>query len=134
MSQAEAHADGHEHNDMAHVASAKLLLSIFGALLVLTVVTVMAAGVGMGTIDLWIAMFIATIKATLVALYFMHLRYDKPFNTMIFLSSFLFVAVFIGFTMMDSMEYNETIIWEEKGTENPDVPVEAAPAAEPAGS
>lgn len=89
----------------------------------------LAAGVGMGSIDLWIAMFIATIKATLVALYFMHLRYDKPFNTMIFLSSFLFVAVFIGFTMMDSMEYNETIIWEEKGTENPDVPVDAAAAA-----
>lgn len=129
MSQAEAHADGHEHNDMAHVASAKLLLSIFGALLVLTVVTVLAAGVGMGTIDLWIAMFIATIKATLVALYFMHLRYDKPFNTMIFLSSFLFVAVFIGFTMMDSMEYNETIIWEEKGTENPEVVVDPAAAA-----
>lgn len=127
MSHADANAHGHEHNDLAHVASAKMLLGVFFALIVLTVLTVLAAGIGMGSIDLMIAMAIATVKATLVGLYFMHLRYDKPFNTLMFLCSFLFVAVFISFTMMDTSQYKEKVIWEEKGPENPP---DAAPPVE----
>ena len=108
------HAGDLEHNDLAHVASAKMLLGIFASLIVLTVVTVKAAGIGLGAVDLWVAMGIATVKATLVGLYFMHLRYDKPFNTIIFLSAFVFVGIFIGFTMMDSHQYKHDVIWEEK--------------------
>ena len=44
---------------------------------------------------------IATIKATLIAVYFMHLRYDKPFNTIVFVSSLLFVGLFLALTLMD---------------------------------
>ena len=76
--------------------------------------TVKAAGIGFGAVDLWIAMIIATIKATLVGLYFMHLRYDKPFHAIIFLSSFVFVGVFIGFTMMDTHQYKPDVMWEDK--------------------
>ena len=58
------HAGDLEHNDMSHVASAKMLLGVFFSLLVLTVLTVKAAGIGFGAVDLWIAMLIATVKAT----------------------------------------------------------------------
>jgi cytochrome c oxidase subunit 4 len=47
-------------------------------------------------------MVIATIKAGLVMAFFMHLAYDKPFNVIVFLSSFAFVALFLIFTMGDS--------------------------------
>lgn len=74
-----------------------------GALLVLTGVTVGAAYVDFGspTINVVIAMFIASIKAALVAFVFMHLRHDKPLNSIIILSSLVFLAIFIGFCAID---------------------------------
>lgn len=118
-------AHGHEHNDMAHVASAKMLLSVFAALIVLTVLTVfLAENFHFGGIEVWIAMAIGTVKAVLVALYFMHLRYDKPFNIMVFISAFLFVSIFIGFTLMDSNQYQKDIQWTDKSK----LGVPAAPA------
>lgn len=112
---ADQSAHGHEHNDMAHVASAKLLLTIFALLIVLTILTVfLAENFHFGGIEVWVAMAIGTVKAVLVGLYFMHLRYDKPFNVLVFLSAFLFVAVFIGFTLMDSDQYQHDIQWIDK--------------------
>ena len=49
-----------------------------------------------------IAMLIATVKATIVALFFMHLRHDKPVNAIAFTSSLFFLALFIGFCMIDA--------------------------------
>ena len=45
-----------------------------------------------------IALFIATIKAILVALFFMHLLYDKPVNAIIAVAGFLFLGIFLMFT------------------------------------
>jgi cytochrome c oxidase subunit 4 len=47
-------------------------------------------------------MIIATIKAGLVMAFFMHLAFDKPFNVIVFLGSFVFVALFVIFTLSDS--------------------------------
>ncbi|MDZ7638159.1 MAG: cytochrome C oxidase subunit IV family protein [Bryobacterales bacterium] len=73
------------------------------ALFLLTAVTVLAAGVDFGsnTTNLIIAMVIATVKASLVALFFMHLRWEKGMNAIIFLSSIFFVGVFMIFTLFD---------------------------------
>jgi cytochrome c oxidase subunit 4 len=54
-----------------------------------------------GSANIIIAMLIATMKASLVAAFFMHLRYDKLFNTLAFLGSFLFLAIFILLTYDD---------------------------------
>ena len=48
-----------------------------------------------------IALFIATIKASLVALFFMHLRWDKPVNAVIALAGFLFLGIFLMFDFID---------------------------------
>lgn len=79
-----------------------ILLSVFFALTFLTIVTVAQASFDLGSFDVAVTMVIATIKATLVMLFFMHLAYDKPFNLIIFLSSFVFVALFIIFTLTDA--------------------------------
>ena len=55
-------------------------------------------------------MGVATIKAILVSLYFMHLRWDRPFNAIILVGSFLFLGIFLGFALLDTGEYKENLI------------------------
>lgn len=106
-----AHHD--DHHGISHVASIKVLLGTGGSLLVLTLVTVLATKVDFGaSINLGIAMAIAVVKATLVILFFMHLKYDKIFHTVVFLSAILAAALFVGFTLMDTGQYQNTNIWD----------------------
>lgn len=108
----QAHA-GHEHGEAGHVVPWQLLLAVCLALLVLTWLTVAATWVNLGTLNLWIAMVVATVKAGLVVLYFMHLRYDKPFNAVLLGASLLFVLLFIGLALTDTVAYRDEIIWEQ---------------------
>lgn len=98
----------HEH----HVTSAFTLKLILGLLLFFTILTV-----GQAQAEKWIAhvfaielpnwlnvavvMAIATVKATLVLLYFMHLKHDNPINAVIFGFTLLGVAIFLFFTFLD---------------------------------
>jgi cytochrome c oxidase subunit 4 len=104
--------DDHGHG-LAHVAAIKTLVATGGTLLVLTIVTVIASKIDFGgsSINLAIAMVIAVTKATLVVLFFMHLRYDRLFHSVIFASAILAAALFVGFTLMDTGQYQHTNIW-----------------------
>lgn len=102
--------DGHHHDEISHVTPMKLLIGVWAALMVLTVVTVGVTLIDFGAqTNLIIAMAIATIKAGLVVTYFMHLRWDRPFHTLIFLGSLLFVSLFISMTLLDKSEYEGSI-------------------------
>jgi cytochrome c oxidase subunit 4 len=90
--------DGQVH---AHIASTQFYLGIFGALIVLTLLTVRVSYYDFGSANIIIALVIATMKASLVAAFFMHLRHDNLFNTIAFLSAFLFLAIFILLTYDD---------------------------------
>ncbi|HEY5938877.1 MAG TPA: cytochrome C oxidase subunit IV family protein [Kofleriaceae bacterium] len=114
MATAEHHDD---HHGISHVASIKVLVGTGGTLLLLTLVTVAATRIDLGpSLNLALAMVIAVIKATLVVLFFMHLKYDKLFHTVVFVSAILAASLFVGFTLMDSGQYQNTNIW------NPDNP------------
>lgn len=114
---ADHHAHHDDHHGISHVASLKVLLGTGGTLLMLTLVTVGATKVDFGAnINLAIAMAIAVVKATLVILFFMHLKYDRLFHTVIFIGAILAASLFVGFTLMDSNQYQQTNIW------NPDAP------------
>ncbi|HLV21489.1 MAG TPA: cytochrome C oxidase subunit IV family protein [Polyangiaceae bacterium] len=105
-----AHALAPEHHGLAHVTPLSLLLGIFAALVVLTVVTVAVTKVDLGAQgNLVVAMIIATIKAGLVVTYFMHLRWDRTFHTLLFLGSLLFVLLFLGLALTDRQEYQPLI-------------------------
>jgi|AntDeeMinimDraft_5_1070356.scaffolds.fasta_scaffold09381_2 cytochrome c oxidase subunit 4 len=90
----------HEH----HISTDKLLLGIGGALLILTIATV-----GVHYLALphpWsiiVAMFIALIKASLVALFFMNLYWDAKLNGMLLIASVVFLGLLVGFTMLDTL-------------------------------
>ncbi|TWU04954.1 cytochrome C oxidase subunit IV family protein [Stieleria varia] len=96
----------HEHSDdgydFAHPLPLPLLFAVFGILVVLTIITVGQASFDFGSWDVAIVMVIATIKALLVGAIFMHLAFDKPFNIAVFVSSFVFVGLFVIFTISDS--------------------------------
>jgi cytochrome c oxidase subunit 4 len=105
------------HHGLSHVASVKSLTATGGTLLVLTLVTVLATKVDFGAnINLALAMAIAVLKATLVVLFFMHLKYDRMFHAVVFVGAILAAVLFVGFTLMDSNQYQQTNIW------NPDAP------------
>jgi len=95
---------------VGHVVPAWVLLATWGALIVLTYITVAATKIDLGSLNLWIALGIATVKASLVALYFMHLRYDKPVNAVVFVGALCFVALFVVFTLMDTGYYEPQLI------------------------
>lgn len=82
------------------VTGPKTYGAVLGALLVLTVVTVQASYIDFGAFNTVVALIIATVKASLVALFFMHLRHDK-FNAVIFVGGLLFLGVFLIWTLFD---------------------------------
>ncbi|HEY0254638.1 MAG TPA: cytochrome C oxidase subunit IV family protein [Kofleriaceae bacterium] len=120
------HDDHHDDHGISHVASVKTLLGTGTTLLFLTIITVLATKVDFGAnINLAIAMVIAVTKATLVILFFMHLRYDKLFHTVIFVSAICAASLFVGFTLMDSSQYQYTNIWHP--SDPPPAPVGPRP-------
>jgi cytochrome c oxidase subunit IV len=90
-----AQEGAHDHG------GAKVYLRTLITLLFLTVITVAAASFDFGSGNVVIALTIATIKATLVALFFMHLRYEKPVNAVIATAGFLFLGIFLMFCFID---------------------------------
>ena len=94
------HADDGQH--FAHPMPIPMLLAVFVALTILTIITVAQTNFDFGAFDVLIVMVIATIKATLVGAFFMHLAWDKPYNILLFIGSFVFVGIFVIFTMSDS--------------------------------
>jgi caa(3)-type oxidase subunit IV len=97
------HGQGHDHgNHHHHVLDPKLMVRIGIVLLVLTAITVVTAlKVDIGALNFPLAMLIATTKAVLVCLFFMGLKYERRENAVIFSTSFLFLAIFLGFTVTD---------------------------------
>jgi len=89
-------------HDSHHIIPFKTLATVFGALIGLTVLTVVAAALPLGPLDMPVAILIAVAKASLVVLYFMALKYDKPVNSLTFSVGTLFVVIFITFTLFDT--------------------------------
>lgn len=115
------HGHGNGHPAVGHVVPIQVLFAVLGSLLVLTVVTVAVTWVDLGRLNLWVALAIATFKASLVVLFFMHLKYDKPFNAVIFIVSLGLVALFVGIALTDTGQYKPEIIpgYAPKITNNP---------------
>jgi cytochrome c oxidase subunit IV len=98
------HDDGAVHS---HVSSALFYAAVFGALLVLTVLTVGQSYVDLGRFNLVVVILIASLKASLVVTFFMHLRWDNKFNVLIFISTIFFIGVFFAYTMNDTERRGE---------------------------
>lgn len=84
-----------------HIIELRVLALIWVLLLNLTIITVVASTFHFGRLNIWVAVAIATIKSSLVLMYFMHLRYERKIFTYFFLLGVLILALFIGFVFFD---------------------------------
>jgi cytochrome c oxidase subunit 4 len=82
-------------------AEARTYILTLVALLILTAITVGASYINFGSGNVVIALAIATIKASIVALFFMHLLHDKPVNGIIAVTGFLFLGILLMFDFID---------------------------------
>jgi cytochrome c oxidase subunit IV len=84
-----------------HIVPKKVYFAIFGILLVLTFLTVVAAFYDLGPFSAFVAVTIACIKGALVVLYFMHVRYSDRLTWVIVITGFAWVGVLIVLTLSD---------------------------------
>lgn len=92
-----------EKKHTAHVLPLRVYLTVGAILLFMTFVTVAVSFVPLGPFNLVVAMGIATFKAMLVGMFFMHLLYDNKLYATVFLAAVSFLAVFIVLTMFDTL-------------------------------
>jgi cytochrome c oxidase subunit IV len=71
-------------------------------LLILTIITVVVAQFDLGEANVFAAIAIATVKATVVALFFMHLLHDRPMNSIILCTALVMLGLLLAFGFMDT--------------------------------
>lgn len=92
-----SHNNDHQH----HITPFRTYMKVFGALITLTVLTVLASKVNMGPMNTVVAMLIATVKAAIVVIWFMHMKYEDTLNRVVFGLAFFFAFVFYTLTALD---------------------------------
>lgn len=117
--------DAHTH----HISSPALLWATFFALVALTILTVSVAQYPLDAVpmqfvapmvfdtpqdlswlDMPITLTIATMKALLVAVIFMHLQHDKLFNSVLLIGAVVFMVLFIGMVVLDTQQYEPEVL------------------------
>ena len=93
-----------EHSE--HIVSPKIYVAIFLALIVGTGLTVWAAFQNFGQFNIVIALGIASIKATLVVLYFMHARYSPKRTQLVIVCAIFWLAIMLTLTLADYQTRN----------------------------
>ncbi len=113
----EKHAHDHgDHGDLpygedevhAHIGSYRAYFAVFMGLIFFTLLTVGVASIHLGKANLAVAVIIASIKAALVCTFFMHLKDDNKFNSLILISAVTFIGVFFALTLND-VSYREKL-------------------------
>ena len=84
-----------------HISPKPMYYAIFGSLMVLTALTVAIAFVDLGVLNFPVALSIAILKATLVILFFMHVKYSSSLTKLICGGAFFFLFILFSLTMTD---------------------------------
>jgi cytochrome c oxidase subunit 4 len=84
-----------------HVAPKSMYYSVFAALIVGTALTVLVAFYDLGPLNNVLMLGIAMTKATLVILYFMHVRWATRLTWVVAASGFVWLLILFGITMSD---------------------------------
>ncbi|MBI5057363.1 MAG: cytochrome C oxidase subunit IV family protein [Nitrospirae bacterium] len=84
-----------------HIIGFKTYVIVWLCLLILTVLTVAVSGMKLGMSGSLTSVIIATLKASLILLFFMHLKYERFLITAMLLLTVMTIAVIIGLTFFD---------------------------------
>src|SRR5271157_1434418 len=90
-----------EHDYVGHIIPANRYVVIWAILMLGTAITVFAASLELGVFNIVLALLIATIKGTLVVLFFMHLRYSTKLTMVTVIASIFWLFILFGLTMTD---------------------------------
>jgi cytochrome c oxidase subunit 4 len=90
-----------EYRVSEHIVSPKVYFAIFASLMLGTGITVWAAFKNFGKFNIVIALTIATVKAALVVLYFMHARYSPKRTQLVIVCSVFWLAIMLALTLSD---------------------------------
>lgn len=89
------------HDTQNHIVPPKIYLIVGTALLILTGTTVWASYLELGVFNAVVALFIAAVKASIVVLFFMHVKYSSKLTKLTLFSGLFLFAVLIGLTLSD---------------------------------
>jgi cytochrome c oxidase subunit 4 len=84
-----------------HVVPVRTYLLVFVTLLTMTALTTAAAFVDLGPLGNLVAMVIASFKATLVVLFFMHVRYSTKLTSLVVMAGLFWLVILIALTLAD---------------------------------
>jgi cytochrome c oxidase subunit 4 len=84
-----------------HVIASSVYVGIWAILMVLTGVTVFASYIEMGDFNIVVALLIATVKATLVVLFFMHLYYSSKLTKVTMIAAIFFLFLLLALSLTD---------------------------------
>lgn len=126
-----------QHASEHHVSDVGTYVKVYVALLVLTFVTVALMWVNLSPFNAFLAMLVATIKAYLVVMFFMHQKYETQVNRVVFFGSVVFLAILTFFCVIDiwtrvsfndSRDYTKPAATIEGAGTAGEAPAEAAPS------
>ena len=98
----------HSHVEEHHITNNKTYFIVWAALMVMTAITVYVSYINFGILNIVIALVVASIKATIVALYFMHLKFEDSITWVFALFPLSLLALLIGMTITDT--FTRTIV------------------------
>lgn len=101
------------HDAVGHITPLKVYLAIGAALLILTIITVEVSKIHLGAWNAIAALAIATVKGLLVALFFMHLLYDKKIYAIIVVLALVMLSLLIALTMADILRRGDINEYEK---------------------
>jgi cytochrome c oxidase subunit 4 len=90
-----------EHEHTEHIVKPGTYLAIIATLMALTIITVVAATVDLGKFNIVVALVIATTKATLVVLVFMHAKFSPRRTQLVIIAGIFWLIILLFMTMSD---------------------------------
>ncbi|MGQ0793636.1 MAG: cytochrome C oxidase subunit IV family protein [Deltaproteobacteria bacterium] len=99
--QSHSHTHDENHGEEHHITGNSVYIGVWIALMILTALTVWVAGFDFGAFNVVVALAIASLKATVVALYFMHLKYEDKLTWAFAIYPLFLVMLLIGLTATD---------------------------------
>ena len=84
-----------------HISPKSTYYTIFGSLMILTGITIAVAFINLGRLNFPVAISIAIVKATLVILFFMHVKYSSRLTKLVLATGFFFLITLFVLTMTD---------------------------------
>jgi cytochrome c oxidase subunit IV len=84
-----------------HILPRSMYIGIFGVLMALTIITVAAAYVDLGNLNIIVAIAIALVKATFVILFFMHVKYSSKLTWVVVGAGVFWLIILLSLLMLD---------------------------------